>query len=93
MDVCAGDTLVFWPSHVHSTVCTSVTTEDGACVSVNAYIVLDERNYYVQSMIEDWLGMQEASANSPVRCATRLSTGLRNDSCSRRKNGSRNGRG
>ena len=65
VDVCAGDTLVFWPDQVHSTVCTSVP-EDGACVSLNAYILLDERNCHVQSMIEDGLsrlhGVRSAAA-------------------------------
>ena len=55
MFVCAGDTLVFWPDHAHSTQCTSVDGRGGACVSLTAYILLDERNCYVQSMLDDGL--------------------------------------
>ena len=64
-DVCAGDTLVFWPDHVHSTVCTNVSSGDGACVSLNAYILLDERNCYVQSMIDNGLSRHGAGADVP----------------------------
>ena len=61
VDVCPGDLLVFWPDHVHSTVCTSVSRGDGVCVSLNAYVLLDERNCYVQSMIENGLGRHDSA--------------------------------
>ena len=65
VDVCAGDLLLFWPDHVHSTVCTSVPADDGVCVSLNAYVLLDERNCYVQSMIDDGLSRHGAAAAVP----------------------------
>ena len=64
VDVCAGDLLLFWPDHVHSTVCTSVPADDGVCVSLNAYVLLDERNCYVQSMIDDGLSRYGGAAST-----------------------------
>jgi hypothetical protein len=54
--LCAGETLVFWPDHIHSTQCL-----DPACASLNGYIQLEyDSNCYLQSM------MEEAEAAAPL---------------------------
>ena len=48
-ELCAGETLVFWPDHVHSTRCSSPV-----CISLHGYIALEwQDNCYLQSMLDE----------------------------------------